>query len=52
MASTTDEILTIAEIKSELRIPAGTISQDDMLLRRQIRGRYCFRGAAAITHPC
>ena len=37
MATSTDDILTVAQLKQELRIPESTTSQDD-LLGRQISG--------------
>ena len=41
MATSTDDILTVAQLKQELRIPESTTSQDD-LLERQISGGIAF----------
>ena len=41
MATTNDQILTVEQLKQELRIPASTTSQDD-LLERQIASGISF----------
>ena len=50
MATSTDDILTVAQLKQELRIPESTTSQDD-LLGRQISGGIAFITQAPYPQP-